>query len=165
MIASKHLRECIIRPALDDLKLYSLAREELLVITAAQESLGGHYLMQNDAKGYPKGPALGIYQEEPNTYLDCFNNFLRFQPVHYERLTNSPFSLTTLYIPPARRLVYDMDYATKAAVLQYYRFKEPLPDYADLRGLIAYYKKYWNTEKGAATLAETRRNYDRYIAQ
>lgn len=159
MIAIKHFRECIVRPALDQLQLYSLAAEELLVITCAQESLGGTYLMQNDARGYPKGPALGPYEMERPTYYDLFYNFLNYRPMLWERLVGP-----TLYVPDAERMVYDLRYATGVARLNYYRFPKPLPDYADIDALVRYYKKYWNTELGAATLKETRENYEKFAA-
>jgi len=154
MIAIKHFRECIVRPTLDQLKLYSLNREELLVITCAQESLGGTYLKQNDALGYPKGPALGIYQMEPTTYQDLFANFLHYQTLLRDRLGFNR-------VHSSEVLVYDNLYATMIACLQYYRFPEVIPD--DLEGQFLYYKKYWNTAKGKATIPEVRRNYERFI--
>lgn len=152
MIAIKHFRECIVRPALDQLKLYSVAAEELLVITCGQESVGGTYFMQNDARGFPRGPAMGIYQMEPATYLDLWQNFLAYHPGWLDRLHAGE-------LPHADvgRLVYDLKYATMIARLNYYRVKEALPQ--DLEGQFRYYKKYWNTELGAATLPEIRRNY------
>ena len=155
MIAIKHFRQ-LVRDALDPRpgdspalpKLYSVAAEELLVITCAQESLGGTYLRQNDAQGWPLGVARGIYQMEPATYRDLFQNYLRHAPLVLDWL-GSPGDLI--------RLTYDLVYATKIARLNYYRVKEALPQ--DLEGQFRYYKKYWNTELGAATLPEIRRNY------
>lgn len=154
MIANKHLRECIIRPALDRLGLYSVAAEELLVITAAQESLAGTYLMQCDSQGYPRGPALGIYQMEPATFHDLWENFLLYHRLIAERIPEpGPW--------PAERLIYDLRFATQIARLHYYRFTTPIPD--DVDGQIRYYKKYWNTDLGAASLAEIKTNYERAL--
>jgi hypothetical protein len=157
MIAIKHFRQ-IIRDALDPLKLYSVAAEELLVITAAQESLGGTYLWQNDRLGFPKGPALGVYQMEPATYRDLFDNFLRYHKPLIERL-GLRYELWD--IPEPERMTWDMRYATQIARLNYYRVREALPQ--DLEGQLRYYKKYWNTELGKATIAETRGNYERFL--
>jgi len=154
MIAIKHFRECIVRPALDQLKLHMMNREELLVITCAQETLGGTYLKQSDSLGYPKGPALGIYQEEPDTYRDCWNSFLRYHDTLIGRIDYSP-------VDDMQRLVYDMRYATMMACLQYYRFSESIPD--DLEGMFRYYKKYWNTDKGGASITAVRKNYISFI--
>jgi hypothetical protein len=152
MIAIKHFRQ-IIRDALDPLKLYSTKAEELLVITAAQESLGGTYLWQNDRLGFPKGPALGVYQMEPVTYRDLFENYLRYN----RRLQ----ILGGLTVEEPERMVYDIRYATVIARLNYYRFPAEIPE--DLEGQLRYYKKYWNTELGKATIAEARKNYERFL--
>jgi hypothetical protein len=152
MIAIKHFRQ-IIRDALDPFKLYSVAAEELLVITAAQESLGGTYLWQNDRLGFPKGPALGVYQMEPATYHDLFSNFLQYQR-----------KLLALLGPGEHRpirMTYDLQYATQIARLNYYRVREALPQ--DLEGQLRYYKKYWNTVLGKATIEEARKNYERFL--
>lgn len=155
MIAIKHFRECIVRPALDQLQLYSLEREELLVMTCAQESLGGTYLMQNDMQGNPKGPALGVYQMEPATYNDLFDSWLGYRTMWWARLVGGQ-----LHKPDISQLIYDMRYATKVAALQYYRFPEAIP--LDVYGQAAYYKKYWNTPAGKATIPEVLFNYERF---
>jgi hypothetical protein len=153
MIAIKHFRQ-IIRDALDPLKLYSVKAEELLVITAAQESLGGTYLWQNDRLGFPKGPALGVYQMEPATYRDLFENFLVYHKPLAARLDMAGCDYP-------ERMVHDMRYATQIARLNYYRFPVSIPE--DLEGQLRYYKKYWNTELGKATIAEARKNYERFL--
>jgi hypothetical protein len=54
-IRSYDLRQYVIRPTLQRLGLWSLAAENLLLGTAAQESKLGYYLHQLE------GPALGLY--------------------------------------------------------------------------------------------------------
>jgi hypothetical protein len=152
MLAIKHFRMQVVRPALDQLKLYSVAAEELLVITCAQESVGGTYLMQNDSRGFPVGPALGIYQMEGATYRDLWDNFLSYQTMWLDRLHPGETAH-----PNASRMIYDLRYATMIARLNYYRMPAALPQ--DFEGQIRYYKKYWNTDLGAATLDEVRRSY------
>ena len=71
MFLHNQLRELIITPALSKLQLYSKDAEELLIFTCAVESDGGTYLKQI------KGPALGIYQMEPRTYNDIWQNYMR----------------------------------------------------------------------------------------
>jgi len=150
MIAIKHFRK-LIRDALDPpFSLYSVAAEELLVITAAQESHGGTYLWQNDAAGFPKGPAIGVFQMEPATHDDLWANFLRYRTLWVDRL-----GVTGK--PDAERMAWDWRYAIRIARLNYYRFPTALPN--DLEGQFRYYKKWWNTELGAATLDEVRKNY------
>ena len=71
MLNIKQLREFIIKPALYDLVMYSPEAEELLVFTCAVESKGCSYIKQIE------GPALGIYQMEPATYNDLWQNYIK----------------------------------------------------------------------------------------
>jgi hypothetical protein len=135
-------RELIIKPALNDLVLYSPEAEELLVFTCAVESLGGSYLKQ------VKGPALGIYQMEPRTYNDIWQNFIM---KHSSLMMKLHSSFNLVFIPPEDRLVYDLRFATAIARIHYERFKEKIPDAKDIEGIWEYYKKYYNTSEGAAS--------------
>lgn len=56
-ISADHLRQLVIRPACEAIGLYSLAGEELLLGTACQESKCGTFLKQ-----LGDGPALGIFR-------------------------------------------------------------------------------------------------------
>jgi hypothetical protein len=151
MIAIKHFRK-LVRDALQPpFGLYTVAVEELLAITCAQESLGATYLWQNDSKGFPSGPAIGPFQMEPATHDDLWNNFLFYRPILAKPLGEAS----------AGRMAWDWYYAIRIARLNYYRFPMPIPN--DLEGLIRYYKKYWNTDLGAATLGQVRSNYERFV--
>ena len=161
MINHNHLRLKIIRPVLENqlsIGFNGRQREELLIITAAQESLGGYWLEQINASGLPVGPAQGIYQMEPATHDDLYENFLKFHKLLWGRLTGSESIKWD-----ASRLVWDLKYATGCAALQYYRFPEKIPD--DLDGQIDYYKRHWNTAKGAADVAEVKKNYLAYVGK
>ena len=141
MINAAQLRELIIKPALIDLVMYSEDAEELLMFTCAVESDGGHYLKQI------KGPALGIYQMEPETYNDLWQNYIK------ERNSVSLILLSNFdasRMPSEDRLIYDLRFATAMARLHYARFPEKLPLKNDVIGLWEYYKKYYNTASGKA---------------
>src|SRR3990167_5983957 len=125
-----HLRDCVVKPVLLENDLHSEAAEQLLLGTAAHESLGGHYLKQQG-----NGPALGIYQMEKATLLDMWDNWLRFNHELRERLQ--------LARPDPERLMWDLRYATLWARLNYLRVKEPLPLAGDDRGLANYWFRYW----------------------
>ena len=129
-ILYEQLRDCVVRPVLQENGLYSEAAENLLMGTAAHESLGGHYLRQQG-----NGPALGIYQMERATMLDIWDNWLRYQHELRERLR--------LERPDPERLMWDLRYATLWARLHYLRAKEPLPQADDERGLANYWFKHW----------------------
>src|SRR5699024_8406520 len=75
------LREYVIRPVLEKMGVYTKAGEELLVLTAATESLGGTYIHQVGG-----GPALGIYQMEPASYWDLWTNYLDYNYWLVERI-------------------------------------------------------------------------------
>ena len=153
MINTKQLREYIIKPSLSKLNAYSKDAEELLVFTCAVESNGGEYIHQI------KGPALGVYQCEPNTYHDIWRNYI----VHRSRLTMMlSLKFDVNGIPKEERLVYDLGYATAICRLHYMRVKEALPDGRDVDAVWAYYKKYYNTELGKSTKKKSIEAYQRY---
>ena len=154
MIDNKQLRELIIGPALDALQMYSSEAEEILVFTCAAESLGGTYLKQI------KGPALGIYQMEPATYTDIWENYIKY--------SSSLMNLVSIHfdasrIPNPERMIYDLRFATAMARLHYRRRKEPLPKANDVEGLWQYYKQYYNTPLGKAEKENTIKHYSKFV--
>jgi hypothetical protein len=154
MIDNKQLRELIIKPALDCLQMYSDSAEELLVFTCACESLGGTYLKQ------VKGPALGIYQMEPATYTDIWENYIKNQG-HVLNLLSINFDVHKLPLP--ERMIYDLKFATAMARLHYRRRKEPLPQATDIDGIWEYYKKYYNTHLGKAEKETSIKHYQKFL--
>lgn len=154
MIDNKQLRELIIKPALDCLQMYSDSAEELLVFTCACESLGGTYLKQ------VKGPALGIYQMEPATYTDIWENYIKNQG-HVLNLLSINFDVHKLPLP--ERMIYDLKFATAMARLHYRRRKEPLPQATDIDGIWEYYKKHYNTHLGKAEKETSIKHYQKFL--
>lgn len=144
------LREHVIRPTLKSMGLYSHAAEELLMLTAATESLGGRYLHQVG------GPALGIYQMEPATCHDIYDNYLKYRPELAKKVA--------LFGDGYRELPGNLYYATAMARIHYLRRSEPLPPASDVRGLANYWKQYYNTHLGAGTVKQAIGNYKRYGA-
>lgn len=141
MLDINQFRDCIIKSTLNDLHLYSPEAEELLVFTCATESYGGTYIKQTN------GPALGIYQMEPETYTDVWANYLHNRN-NLRMILITNFDVTR--IPTPDRMIYDLRYATAMARIFYSRFKEPLPNIDDIDNIWWYYKKFWNTDKGRA---------------
>lgn len=151
MIAN-HLKKYVIHPTLEMFELGGKDAENLLLGTAAQESHMGEYLHQ-----LGNGPALGIYQIEPHTHDDIWDNYLVYRTdlrEHVNTLLNSAESKYT-------QLVTNLSYATIIARLVYYRVPEPLP--TNKAGYAEYWKKYYNTELGKGTEAEFLMNYERYL--
>ena len=155
---ANQLKKYVVEPTLKEIDLYSEAAVNLILGTAAQESRCGHYIHQVN------GPALGIYQMEPLTNDDIWNSYLAYhidlmddllEAIGYDcgnyALTNIAFN--------SERLIWDLKYATIMCRLHYYRVPVPLPRAEDLSGLAAYWKKYYNTEKGKGTEQEFIKNY------
>ena len=119
---------------------------QLLLMLAAYESNMGKFIKQVG------GPALGIFQMEPETHDDIWKNFiLGNKSVNFAvaKFLPSTHSLTKKS-DGSELLATDIRYATVMARAFFMRFKEPIPDsdYDKAR----YAKYYWNTEAGKATI-------------
>lgn len=156
-------RELIVRPVLKYLEPeipYSKEAEDLLCMTAAHESLLGRYVKQVN------GPALGVYQMEPATHDDIYNNFLISKPL----LETAVVDMVGIRKDLTGYLVTDLAYATAMARVHYWRVPEPLPklksNYADyLMELGRYAKKYYNTDLGKATPLHYYTAYIKYYGE
>ena len=125
---------------------YSKAAVELLLGTATVESNRGDYIRQLGG-----GPALGIYQMEPATYSDIYDNYLRYNKHLMEKIEalRSPSSLGG----EKSQLIGNLFYATALARVHYKRVPKSLPLEGDLEGMANYWKDYYNTHLGAGTIA------------
>lgn len=154
MLDCSQFRSLIIEPVLSKLKVYSKSAEELLVFTCAAESLGGTLLQQ------VKGPALGIFQMEPNTYTDIWVNYIRNRN---QMATLMAIHFNCSKIPEVERLIYDLHFATAMARIHYLRMPGKLPEAGNIEGIWEYYKKYYNTEKGKAKKEDSIKKYEQFI--
>jgi len=155
MIDPDHFRRHVIRPALADIGLDQPAAEALLLGTALVES-GLMWLVQHDG-----GPARGLYQVEPATHADVYENYLDFAP-----RAELKKRVTDLLAPrprPLDQLVTNLAYATAIARLVYWRVKEPLPDPLDAYAMGAYWKRHYNTRLGAGAVEDFVGFYDRQV--
>lgn len=119
--------------------------EILLLMTAAQESRLGTYFNQCG------GPALGVFQIEPTT-IDTIHSFIAAK---YPRINDQLRTKLTV----TEDVMFNFALQVAYARLNYWRFKEPIPPAEDLDGIASYYKKYWNTELGAATANQAKAAY------
>lgn len=156
MLDVSHFRKYVVRPALHHIGMYSEAAENLIVGTAVQESRLT-YLHQKGG-----GPALGIYQIEPATHKDVWDNYLGFRPELAGRVRGVA-SQQEFVSAPDHDLVFNLWYATIIARIIYRRAKPPLPDADDILGLAAYWKDYYNSALGAGTKPEFILNYRTYV--
>jgi len=123
---------------------------ELLMLTAAQETHLGKYLKQ------VRGPALGIYQMEPNTYQDIWANYICYRQ-------NLLDAMNDLYgnsgIEWQLRMRGDLVYQTIMSRIFYMRIPAALPAIDSPMDLAYYWKKYYNTKYGKGTPEEAYKNY------
>ena len=143
----------LITDVLQALDLASPVAADLLMGTAAQESRLGTYLRQNG-----KGPALGVFQMEPATERDLWDNYLVYNPVLVAKLTAA-----CGVRGPGPHLRWNLAYQIAMARLHYRRVKEPLPATGDVLALAGYWKRYYNTTLGKGTVEEFEMNYRRLV--
>jgi len=145
-ISPQDLRLHVIRPTLKKLNHWTKAAENLLLATCAHESLMGCFLKQR------QGTALGIYQIEPATHTDVWQNYLNYRPYLAENIKR----LATAYDrqPNDHELITNLAYATAIARMIYYRISEPLPTGSDIEGQAIYWKKYYNTKMGKGCIED-----------
>lgn len=122
--------------------MWTPAAENLLLGTAATESHLGAYLFQVG------GPALGIYQMEPDTFEDIQSNFLAYRPQLAAKVRSWAAQET------ADELVWNLAYATAVCRVHYRRDPEPLPDANDVIGMARTWKRHYNTHRGKGTEAD-----------
>ena len=138
---AKQLRELVIRPALMEIELWSEAAEELVLGTAIVES---RLIYIKQIGG---GPALGLWQIEPDTHRDVYDNFLEYREGLYDQVLGLSAPGQTF----EENLTSNMQYGAAICRLCYYRAPEALPDEGDLQGQARYWKRYYNTPLGAGT--------------
>jgi len=133
MINPAQLRDLITRVLKEIPHGYSEDAVELLMMIAAHESRLGTYIKQVG------GPALGIFQIEPATHGDVFDN--GDSCIHNASLLGYDLECSEM-------LEYDLRYQILMARQKLFMISEPIPS-----GLIArarYCKYYWNTAHGKA---------------
>ncbi len=152
MINAHQLRVQVVRPALIAVDLHSVAAENLVMGTAAQES---HLKYIRQLGG---GPALSFFQMEPATYEDLWANYLEYKPELAAKIRNA---ISTHCKPPANRLLWDLRLGAIMCRVHYRRKPDPLPSADDVPGMAAYWKKHYNTYLGAGTEFEFIKNYSK----
>lgn len=126
---------------------------ELLMLTAAQETHCGRYLKQ------VYGPALGIFQMEPNTYEDIWQNFICYRQNILQAM-NECWGASAL--DWRMRMRGDLIYQTVMSRIFYMRIPAALPDKSQPMAMAHYWKKYYNTKYGKGTPDEAYHNYNKY---
>lgn len=138
---------------------YSDTARELLMLTAAQESHLGKYIKQIN------GPARGVFQMEPATERDIWQNYLRYRHELrriVEGFMNAPGNAPADGAPEIEKQG-NLLYQIAMARIHYLRTPKALPSSADsLESLATYWKEFYNTPLGAGTVEEAVKNYERF---
>lgn len=156
MIDIQQFRNEIIRPALNEIDMYSEAAEELVLGTAIQESRLT-YLVQI------RGPAKGLFQMEPATHNDIWINWVKYKPEIAADLKALAVTTSTEGHPLATEMVWNLLYAAAMCRVHYRRKPGALPAVGDLEAQAAYWKKWYNTELGAGTTDEYVRHWKKVM--
>jgi len=152
MLSVPQFREFIIKPALTVVGGYSLAADELVLGTALQESRLT-YLKQ-----LGNGPALGVFQMEPNTHQDIWVNYLAYRDDLADKV-KSLAAPTAADYPSPNELIGNMWYAAAMCRIHYMRVPDPLPAVGDIPGMASYWKEHYNTIQGSGTEEEFEENW------
>ena len=150
----------VVRPTLIHLQEYhpqmwSPAAENLIVGTAAHESSGLKYVRQVGG-----GPALGVFQVEPDTATDVWESYLT---VRAPKLGELIRELLWPWPDRASQLVWNSAYATAIARLVYWRRPEPLPNADDIEGLAQYWGRFYQTSNDPEKIQRFVFDYNFYV--
>lgn len=153
---AQQLHDLIIKPTLQYMggRYYSKDAAMLLLATAAIESDCGYYIKQID------GPALGVWQMEPVTHNDIWNNCDALTSKTLQR--SVVFSLAAMGKCGDESLSCAPMYACAMARLKYSMDRASLPDYNDVDSVYNYYKRVYNTHLGVSTKAKFIAAWDKH---
>jgi hypothetical protein len=162
-INANQLRTLVVKPVLTALDLPDPdVAENLIMGTAAHESHLGDYIEQVGG-----GPAMGIFQMEPATLNDCYENYLDYRAELKAKVDGflAPQPALSDGTPDkAGQLATNLAYATAMCRIRYYRAPAAMPsDANDVNALGQYWKQYYNTNLGAGTVEQFVSDYNRYL--
>jgi len=154
-IDPNQLLEYAIVPALKALGLDSEAARALVLGTAIVES-DLRYLHQLGG-----GPALGLWQCEPATFRDIYDNYVRYKPALQAALDS--LSITPRF-PSADELTFNLRYAAAICRVHYYRNKAPMPGKGDFQAMAMFHKVAYNSMLGATDPAVSAKDFEKAVA-
>ena len=148
-------REDIVAPALNAVGIRSPEYVELLVFTCAVESAGGTYVKQI------QGPALGIYQIEPNTFTDIWHNYILRKPDIVNMLS---LNLGIHRIPAPLDLITNLSLSSVMCAM-IYKARKVNPVDSNPETLWSLYKEFYNTPAGKAEHDACMKAYKKFTKQ
>lgn len=133
----------------------SLDARMLMLVTSAPESNCGHVVVQGGG-----GPALGIWQMEPETLHSIYANCDALRDKYFLNRVNALKGPKVIKTIDDSELISSPSFACAMARLKYAMDIKSLPSYTDKYGLFEYYKRIYNTEAGATTWDKFRIAWD-----
>ena len=130
MFDSHELCQRIIQPTLNQLGMYSVAAEKLLLGTAALHSSFNPLLV---SKG------LGLYQISPAQHRKVWDTYLAFRPELASKVRGFA-SQHQFLAAPDDELICNLAYGTAIAWMIYMMAGQPLPDAEDEASLLHYWQ-------------------------
>ena len=124
---------------------FSPAAAQLMLGTAIHESKIKH------RRQIGGGPARGLFQMEPATHDDIWDNYLKYRSKIGDQVKALLSSATA---NRHHELEANDNYAAALCRVHYLRAPGALPPFGDIGAMAAYWKKYYNTAKGAGTVAK-----------
>ena len=134
MIHGQHFIDYVLEPTLKEIEMYSIEAMLLMYATAYTESRLTHLKQLN-------GPALGIFQVEPKTYLDV-KRYLETRPdietkvlaaLEYDSIPNS-----------SMHLISNLKLSTIIARIKYWMHPSSIPERHENAEMYSYYKHLYN---------------------
>lgn len=148
----RQFQEHIIDPPLKAIGLYSVNASNLLLGTALVES-NLIYLKQ-----LHEGPALGLFQMEPNTLKDICERYL-LREDKKELLSRASVYFTDQ--PFEDQLLGNLHFSVIMARIRYYMVPEKIPETIEDQAL--YWKEYYNTIQGKGTVNDYLTKWGKYV--
>lgn len=137
----KQLHIFVVKPTLETLGLSGIGAERLVLGTGLTES-GLEFISQ-----VPSGVAKGFFQMELITHDDIWHNYLTYK--------GQLSDLVNDFIIPSQGMFNQLQgniyYATAMCRVHYLRHLPTIPDTSSLEDLAGYWKRYYNTSKGAGS--------------
>jgi len=158
-IAVKQYRDYIVEPVLKELNMHSESAVRLVLGTAAQES------KFDFVKQIGGGPALGLYQMEPATHDDIWQNYLAYKQKLRDKMLYGIGAIWHNDMPRHHLLIGNAFYATAMCRLHYRRVKAWLPQKDNIEQLAMYWKRHYNTRLGKGTIDEFVHSYYTIIGE
>lgn len=156
----EHVLEMVVRPALAAVSAgaerdcATIAAEQLMMGTAAQESRDFTCLRQLAHADGRRGPALGLFQMEPATYVDRWQNYIDYHPKLRRVLMSLAGGSANALYPPVQALAYDLRFAAAMTRVHYLSVPKPLPQAGDVMGFARYWNDHYNRNPNAGTPEE-----------